>query len=137
MCPDMQPIASLHSSEPELCESHIPFRCFRLSFSGIWGDSCHLCDLPHTNKPGDGDGLVLNLLGAQRWQPFATCILKLVCKCLTEGTLYVEGLIHTSFVTAACSLVSCGGADLQMVSCCLVISFISSVDSVTGVYNFL
>ncbi|CAA0406623.1 unnamed protein product [Arabidopsis thaliana] len=105
---DMQPIASLHSIEPEVCESHIPFRCFCMSFSGIGGD------LPDANKPRDGDGLVLNLLGANRWQPFATCILKLICKCLTEGTLYVQGLIHTSFFKAACSLVCCGGADVQM-----------------------
>lgn len=137
----MQPIASLHSNEPELSESHIPFRCFCMSFSGIWGDSCHLCDLPDTNKPRDGDGLVLNLLGAKRWQPFSTCILKLICKCLTEGTLYVEGLIHTSFVKAACSLVSCGGADVQMVSyylfVSLVIWFILSLASVTGAFNFL
>lgn len=122
MCPDMQPIASLHSNEPELCESHIPFRCFCMSFSGIWGDSCHLCDLPDTNKARDGDGLVLNLSGANRWQHFATCILKLICKCLTEGTLYVQGLIHTSFVKAACSLVCFGGVDVQMVSYYLYIS---------------
>lgn len=120
----MQPIASLHSAESELRESHIPFRCFSMSFSGIWGDSCHLCDLPDTNKPRDGDGLVLSLLGPKRWQPFASCIIKLICKCLTEGTLYVEGLIHTSFIKAACSLVCCGGADVQMVSCYLLISLV-------------
>ncbi|KAL1193295.1 Serine/threonine-protein kinase ATR [Cardamine amara subsp. amara] len=123
---DMQPIASHHSNEPELCESHIPFRCFCMSFSAIWGDSCRLCDLPDTNKPTDGDGLVLNLLGAKRWQPFATCILKLICKCLTEGTLYVEGLIHTSFVKAACSLVSCGGTDVQM-ACFEFASLVGSI----------
>ncbi|ESQ47406.1 hypothetical protein EUTSA_v10027615mg [Eutrema salsugineum] len=123
---DMQPIASLHSNDLELCESHIPFRCFCLSFSGIWGDSCHLCDLPDTNKPRDGDGIVLNLLGAKRWQPFATCIIKLICKCLTEGTLYVEGLIHTSFVKAACSLVCCGGADVQM-ACFEFVSLVGSI----------
>ncbi|XP_010416834.1 PREDICTED: serine/threonine-protein kinase ATR [Camelina sativa] len=123
---DMQPIASRHSNEPEICESHIPFRCFCMSFSGILGDTCHLCDLPDANKPRDGDGLVLNLLGAKRWQPFATCILKLICKCLTEGTLYVHGLIHTSFVKAACSLVCGGGADLQM-ACFEFASLIGSI----------
>lgn len=117
MCPDLQRIASLRYSELELSESHPPFRCFSLSFSGIWGDSCHLCDLPDTNKSRDGNGVVLNLLEAKRWQAFATCIIKLISKCLTEGTLYVEGLIHTSFIKVACSLVCCGGADLQMVSC--------------------
>lgn len=110
MCPpDMQPL--LHSDE-----SHIPFRCFSMSFSGGWGDSCRLCDLPDANKPTEGDGLVLSLSGDKRWQPFATCVIKLICKCLSEGTLYVEGLIHTSFLKAACSLVCSGGADVQMVS---------------------
>ncbi|CAH2061656.1 unnamed protein product [Thlaspi arvense] len=123
---DMQPFASIHSNEPELYESHIPFRCFCMSFSGVWGDSCHLCDLPDTNKPKDGDGLVLNLMGAKRWQPFATCVIKLICKCLTEGTLYVEGLIHTSFVKAACSLVCCGGADVQM-ACFEFASLVGSI----------
>ncbi|XP_019085635.1 PREDICTED: serine/threonine-protein kinase ATR-like [Camelina sativa] len=123
---DLQPIASRHSNEPEICESHIPFRCFCMSISGIWGDTCRLCDLPDANKPRDGDGLVLNLLGAKRWQPFATCILKLICKCLTEGTLYVHGLIHTSFVKAACSLVCGGGADLQM-ACFEFASLVGSI----------
>ncbi|CAN8236301.1 unnamed protein product [Cochlearia groenlandica] len=123
---DIQPITSLCSAETELCESYIPFRCFSMSFSRIWGDSSHLCDLPETNKTRDGDGLVLNLLGAKRWQPFATCIIKLICKCLTEGTLYVEGLIHTSFVKAACSLVCCGGADMQM-ACFEFASLVGSI----------
>ncbi|KAA8546139.1 hypothetical protein F0562_020967 [Nyssa sinensis] len=50
----------------------------------------------------------------QRWQPFATRIIKLICKCLTEGTLYVEGLVNVSFVSAACSLLCYGDADLHM-----------------------
>ncbi|KAL0773839.1 PREDICTED: serine/threonine-protein kinase ATR [Brassica oleracea var. oleracea] len=118
---DMQPIASLHSDA-----SHIPFRCFSMSFSGVWGDSCHLCDLPVANKPAEGDGLVLSLLGPKRWEPFATCVIKLICKCLTEGTLYVEGLIHTSFLKAACSLVCSGGADLQM-ACFELASLVGSI----------
>ncbi|CAN7059710.1 unnamed protein product [Brassica rapa subsp. trilocularis] len=114
---DMQPIAY---------ESHIPFRCFSMSFSGVWGDSCHLCDLPVANKPAEGDGLVLSLLGAKRWEPFATCVIKLICKCLTEGTLYVEGLIHTLFLKAACSLVCYGGADVQM-ACFELASLVGSI----------
>jgi len=100
-----------------------------MSFSGIGGD------LPDANKPRDGDGLVLNLLGANRWQPFATCILKLICKCLTEGTLYVQGLIHTSFFKAACSLVCCGGADVQMVSCSIACDLLYLIG--LGAFNFL
>ncbi|XP_022748509.1 serine/threonine-protein kinase ATR-like isoform X3 [Durio zibethinus] len=56
----------------------------------------------------------LTLKCFHRWQLFATWIIKLVSKCLTEGTLYVEGLINTSFVCAACSLLCYGDADLHM-----------------------
>ncbi|KAJ1436335.1 putative serine/threonine-protein kinase [Sesbania bispinosa] len=88
--------------------SKVTFKCFCESFSGIE-------DLPSTNKPVDGGGLLIDLSGQSRWQPFATWILKLLSKCLTEGTLHVEGLIHASFISAACSLLCYGDADLHMV----------------------
>ncbi|XP_061337449.1 serine/threonine-protein kinase ATR [Gastrolobium bilobum] len=87
--------------------SKATIKCFSESFSGIG-------DLPSTNKPVDGCGLLIDLSGRSRWQPFATWILKLLGKCLTEGTLHVEGLIHASFVSAACSLICYGDADLHM-----------------------
>jgi serine/threonine-protein kinase ATR len=83
-------------------------KCYSECFSGIE-------DLPPTNKPMDGCGLLINLSGKSRLQPFATWILKLISKCLTEGTLYVEGLIHASFVSSACSLLCYGDSDLHMV----------------------
>lgn len=86
----------------------VMIKCFSESFSGVE-------DLPTTNKPVDGCGLLIDLTGKTRWQPFATWILKLLGKCLTEGTLYVEGLIHASFVSAACSLLCYGDSDLHMV----------------------
>jgi len=88
--------------------SRVTLKCFCESFSGVE-------DLPSANKPADGCGLLVDLTGRSRWQPFATWILKLISKCLTEGTLYVEGLIHASFISAACSLLCYGDADLHMV----------------------
>ncbi|KAI3970229.1 hypothetical protein MKW92_002026 [Papaver armeniacum] len=38
------------------------------------------------------------------WHPFATWTLKIISKCLTEGTLYVEGLISVSFVSMSYTL---------------------------------
>ncbi|KAG4907395.1 hypothetical protein JHK86_055879 [Glycine max] len=92
--------------------SRVTLKCFSDSFSGVE-------DLPSTNRPVDGRGLLIDLTAPTRWQPFATWILKLVCKSLTEGTLYVEGLIRASFISAACSLLCDGNADLHMV-CVLV-----------------
>lgn len=88
--------------------SRVTIKCFSEFFSGI-------DDLPSTNKPVDCSGLLIDLSGQSRWRPFATWILKLIGKCLTEGTLYVEGLIHVSFVSAACSLLCYGDSDLHMV----------------------
>ncbi|GMJ02240.1 Ataxia telangiectasia-mutated and RAD3-related [Hibiscus trionum] len=94
--------------------TRLTLKCFHRSFSGDLSDSTSLCVLPTSNKPIDGPGILINLLGRNRWQPFATWILKFLSKCLTEGTLYVEGLMNTSFVSAACSLLCYGDADLQM-----------------------
>ncbi|XP_068493011.1 serine/threonine-protein kinase ATR isoform X2 [Phaseolus vulgaris] len=87
--------------------SRVTLKCFCEFFSGVE-------DLPSDNKPADGCGLLVDLTGRSRWQPFATWILKLLSKCLTEGTLYVEGLIHASFISAACSLLCYGDGDLHM-----------------------
>lgn len=83
-------------------------KCFSKTFSGVE-------DLPPANKSVDGCGLLIDLTGKSRLQPFATWILKLLSKCLTEGTLCVEGLIHASFVSSACSLLCYGDSDLHMV----------------------
>jgi hypothetical protein len=62
---------------------------------GIFSDPDHLGDLPESNKPTDGIGIIINLTGKRRWRPFATWIIKLLSRCLTEETLYVEGLIQS------------------------------------------
>ncbi|BAT93667.1 hypothetical protein VIGAN_08019000 [Vigna angularis var. angularis] len=101
--------------------SRVMLKCFSEFFSGVE-------DLPSSNKPADDCGLLIDLTGRSRWQPFATWILKLLSKCLTEGTLYVEGLIHASFISAACSLLCYGDADLHM-AC---FDFVHTIGTVTN-----
>ncbi|OMO91928.1 hypothetical protein COLO4_18014 [Corchorus olitorius] len=112
MCIIEGSISLENSQTTEVTE--LTLKCFHRSFSGILGDSMCLCDLPTSNKPVDGPGILINLLGRNRWQHLATWLIKLLSKCLTEGTLYVEGLINTSFVDAACTLLCYRDADLHM-----------------------
>lgn len=72
-------------------------------------------DLPERNKPDDGYGILVDLTLKERWQLFSTWIICLLSKCLTEGTLYVEGLMTSSFIMAACSMLCFEDADLLMV----------------------
>lgn len=113
---DILYVASLYVDNSNNMESaSLNLKCFCESFAGIFSDPDHLGDLPASNKPADGVGILINLTGKRRWRPFATWIIKLINKCLTDGTLYVEGLIDVSFVSAACSLLCYGDADLHMV----------------------
>ncbi|EXB24045.1 Serine/threonine-protein kinase ATR [Morus notabilis] len=91
----------------------LTLRCFCKSFNGVFNDPTHIGDLPVGNKPADGIGILINLTGKARWQPFATWMIRLLAKCLTEG-ICVEGLINVPFVISACSLLCYGDADLQM-----------------------
>ena len=113
---DILYVASLYVDNSNNMESaSLNLKCFCESFAGIFSDPDHLGDLPASNKPADGVGIMINLTGKRRWRPFATWIIKLINKCLTDGALYVEGLIDVSFVSAACSLLCYGDADLHMV----------------------
>ncbi|CAB4290922.1 unnamed protein product [Prunus armeniaca] len=112
---DLLYVASVCADVSNITEStKLTLKCFCESFNAILDDPDHLGDLPASNKPNDGIGILINLTGKIRWQPFATWMIKLLGKCLTEGTLYVEGLINVSFVTAACSLLCYGDADVHM-----------------------
>ncbi|KAF9601548.1 hypothetical protein IFM89_020376 [Coptis chinensis] len=64
--------------------------------------------------PKDGPGILIDITDKPRWQLFATWTIKIMSKCLTEGTLYVEGLINASFVSSACALLCYGDATLHM-----------------------
>ncbi|MFS7936514.1 putative non-specific serine/threonine protein kinase [Helianthus anomalus] len=110
---DVLTIASVsnNTSEPEL---EVSLRCFSGSLSGISPDSIVLGDIPVCNNSVDGIGIMINLTGHTRWQPFATWIIRVSCKCLTEGALNVEGLVNVPFVLAACKLLCYGDAALQM-----------------------
>lgn len=119
-------MASVCADVSNITEStKLTLKCFCESFNAILDDPDHLGDLPASNKPNDGIGILINLTGKIRWQPFAKWMIKLLGKCLTEGTLYVEGLINVSFVTAACSLLCYGDADVHMVSSnCFMLAFL-------------
>ncbi|KAI6701007.1 hypothetical protein NL676_015331 [Syzygium grande] len=112
---DILHAASLYTDESSISEcSGLNLRCFSVSFTGTFGDPACLCDLPASNKPNDGFGLLMNLSAKSRWQYFATWMVKLLSKCLTEGTVFVEGLLSLSFVSSACCLLCYGDGDLQM-----------------------
>ncbi|MCL7051841.1 hypothetical protein MKW94_026365 [Papaver nudicaule] len=92
----------------------VSLKCFHMSFAGISNSPAPLGDLPACFRPTDGLGILIDLSDNQRWQTLATRTLKIISKCLTEGTLYVEGLINASFMSAACALLCHGDADLHM-----------------------
>ncbi|KAL5561258.1 hypothetical protein UlMin_031005 [Ulmus minor] len=112
---DLMYVASLCADGSSTTEStRLTLRCFCKSFNGIFDDPSHIGHLAACNKPIDGSGILINVMGKARWQPFATWMIKLLTRCVREGTLYVEGLINVSFVMAACSLLCYGDADLHM-----------------------
>ncbi|XP_077247767.1 serine/threonine-protein kinase ATR-like isoform X2 [Tasmannia lanceolata] len=92
----------------------VSLKCFHGSFALISSAPALLSDLPACCRPTDGPGVLIDLTDKPRWQPFATWTIKLLSKCLTEGILYVEGLINASFVTAACTLLCYGDSALHM-----------------------
>lgn len=93
----------------------VSLKCFTESFSGAWDEPSALCDLPQCCKADDSYGILINLTGNERCQLFASFAIKVLSKCLTEGTLYVEGLLNTSCILAICKLLCYGDADLHMV----------------------
>ncbi|ONK66743.1 uncharacterized protein A4U43_C06F11490 [Asparagus officinalis] len=106
---DILYVASLHSNNT----SRVLLKCFSESFTAISAVPT-LFELPACCRPADGPGVLVDLTDKSRWKLFAGWILKLVSKCLTEGTLYVEGLVRMSFVSSACSLLCFADAALHM-----------------------
>ncbi|CAL1372888.1 unnamed protein product [Linum trigynum] len=124
---DLTYVASIATEKPGISnDARVNMKCFSQSFSRISTRSDYLSDLPPTIKPIDGPGILINIMGKTRWQPFAAWMIRLLSKCLTEGTLYVEGLISLSDVSAACSLLCYGSADLHM-ACFDFAGIVSSV----------
>ncbi|GMH13512.1 hypothetical protein Nepgr_015353 [Nepenthes gracilis] len=112
---DLLYLASLCFDKSRTSESSkVSLRCFSESFSGISNTKALLSDIPECNKPVEGYGISVDLSGKCRWRSFSTWIVRLLIKCFTEGTLYVEGLVNPSFVWASCSLLCYGDSDLHM-----------------------
>ncbi|CAN4112596.1 unnamed protein product [Withania somnifera] len=97
---DLLHVASLWDIPSSAEPREVFLRCFSESLSGGWSnhETTILSDLPLCCKPSDGNGILINIL----------------CKCLTEGTLYIEGLLETSSILSACTLLCYGDADVHM-----------------------
>ncbi|XP_068639721.1 serine/threonine-protein kinase ATR [Aristolochia californica] len=112
---DLLYVALLYTNKSDAADSpKVSLTCFNESFSGIAGTQALFGDIPSCCKPEDKLGVVIDLTDTVRWQPFATWIIKLLTKCLTEGTLYVEGLTVAPFVSATCSLLRYDDAALHV-----------------------
>ncbi|KAI3955847.1 hypothetical protein MKW98_006207 [Papaver atlanticum] len=112
---DLLYVASIFADSSTTTASPVvSLKCFHKSTAGISSSPSLLGDIPACFRPTDGLGILIDLTDNQRWQPLATWTLKIISKCLTEGTLYVEGLINASFVSAACTLLCYGDAALHM-----------------------
>ncbi|KAK9112594.1 hypothetical protein Scep_020113 [Stephania cephalantha] len=111
---DLLYIASKHADKSSTVSARVSLKCFRESFAGISAESVNFGELPECCRPTDGFGVLINLTDEVRWQPFATWTIKILTKFISEGMLYVEGFVNASFVSAACSLLCYGDADLHM-----------------------
>ncbi|KAH6777085.1 Ataxia telangiectasia-mutated and RAD3-like protein [Perilla frutescens var. frutescens] len=98
------------SGEPK----RLLLKSFCKSFARICNHPTLLGDLPVSNRPINGEGILIDLTEKERLLAFATSTVKLLSKCLTEGTLYVEGLLDASCVLAVCKLLCFGDDDLHM-----------------------
>ncbi|KAK4477252.1 hypothetical protein RD792_016466 [Penstemon davidsonii] len=111
---DLVYIASICDETSSMEPKKLLLKSFCESFSGMSNDVAILCELPLCIKPVNGDGILIDLTGKERLLPFATSAIKLLCKCLTDGTVYVERLLDTSCVLAVCKLLCYGDDDLHM-----------------------
>ncbi|XP_051147175.1 serine/threonine-protein kinase ATR isoform X2 [Andrographis paniculata] len=111
---DLVYVASVCDQRRSVGQKSILLKSFCESFSRIQNDPALLGGLPTFNTSASGDGILINVMGKERFRAFATSTIKLLCKCLTEGTLYVEGLLDGSCVSSVCKLLCYGDDDLHM-----------------------
>ncbi|WOK94665.1 serine/threonine-protein kinase ATR isoform X1 [Canna indica] len=111
---DIVYIASNYAKKSSSSSGRVSLKCFSESFSLISDCPVLFSELPACCRPVDGPGVLVNLTDKLRWQSFAAWAIRLVNKCLMEGTLYVEGLVNISFAYAACYLLSYGDKILHM-----------------------
>ncbi|CAA6663251.1 unnamed protein product [Spirodela intermedia] len=64
----------------------VSLKCFQESFAGIADLPSLLGELPACLRPTDGPGVLIDITGKARWQSMAAWTIKLINKCLTEGT---------------------------------------------------
>ena len=119
---DLSSVALFYSSSTTFTVSTtISLQCYMGAYSKIHGSSedplpLPLCGLPSRWTPSHGPGLLIDVTGTLRWQALAEWTLKMLTLCLTEGALYVEGLLTSSFMAAVGALLSYGDSRLQKVS---------------------
>ncbi|CAL9149410.1 serine/threonine-protein kinase ATR isoform X2 [Musa acuminata AAA Group] len=111
---DVVYIASSYVKKSRAFSDGVSLKCFNESFALISNSPALFSELPACCRPLDGPGVLVDLTDITRWQPFAAWNIRLVNKCLMEGTLYVEGLVNVSFAYAVCSLLCYGDATLHM-----------------------
>lgn len=99
------------SAEPK----RLLLKSFCESFARICNHPALLGDVPECNRPINGEGILIDLTERERLLALAMSTIKLLSKCLTEGTLYVEGLLDASCVLAVCKFLCFRDADLHMV----------------------
>ncbi|KAJ4806265.1 Serine/threonine-protein kinase ATR [Rhynchospora pubera] len=107
-------VAYIHANKRNVHAGSIMIKCLSGSFSLIENSPMIFNELPGSCCSRSGPGVLVDLTGDVRWRPFAASLIKFVSKCLAEGTLYVGGLLSISFVSAACSLICYGDANLHM-----------------------
>ncbi|KAF8672849.1 hypothetical protein HU200_049186 [Digitaria exilis] len=113
---DVLYVASIHDESPGgVPPGRCLVKCLCGSFSDLVDSPGPYSELPASCRPKNGPGVAIDLTGDARWRPFATSLIKLVNKCLTDGTLYVDGLVNMSFVSAACSIICYGDGSLHKV----------------------
>ena len=106
---DLQYVASNQA------ESGCLVKCLCGSFSDILDTTATFSELPDRFQPKNGPGVLVDLSGDTRWRSFATSLMRLINKCLTDGTLHVEGLVTMPFVSAACFIICYGDESLHKV----------------------
>jgi serine/threonine-protein kinase ATR len=113
---DVLDVASMHDESPNgVPPGRLLVKCLCGSFSDVQDSPGIFSELPDSCRPKNGPGVLVDLSGHARWLPFATSFIKLVNKCLTDGTLYVDGLVNMPFVYAACSILCYGDESLHKV----------------------
>lgn len=135
---DLLHVASLCDKRSSTEPQEVFLRCFSVSCGGGWSnhETTILNDLPLCCKPPDGNGILINVKGKERWQPFASSSIKILCKCLTEGTLYVEGLLEISSVLSACTLLCYGDVDVHMVGTSIASYLAFFITCFVVIHNF-